>query len=354
MAAPKIMFWLPLLSLVSAASLSAVEQEDNKQCPRTTLLDLDFVNTKPVIGQTWRYFQWDAEGNELTNDGQLTFGPNGAKVSSNPFTKWYAPNVIRDKDDLKWLLTTMQPIPLSPVAKTSIEWIGTVKTFKTEDSPFPSALVSENDPRLAAGVFNFQSTVTGIAFVWLLTNDRVYAAYRRTPYHRQDLGENYYGFTYLFPVAKRRPGDWHNMKVNLNGLKRSAVYVLDGREVFRVHRVGYKPASLTPPVVDFGGEESDAWPPALEPAFGTISNLYAYPANTRLNGPKEEYPAVRQALVNQGDFIADFAFTLFNPILGAPVPPTYFDPVGDVEANHIWGQGAELGVKRLRIVQAGC
>lgn len=354
-----IMFWLPLLSLVAASTLDysfsySGDEELPEECSRTTLLDLDFINTVPVIGQTWRYFQWDAEGNELTNDGQLTFGPEGAKVSSNPFTRWYAPNVIRDKDDLKWLLTTMQPIPLSATGKTSIEWIGTAKTFNTENSPFPASIVSENDSRLAAAVFNFQSTVTGIAFVWLLTNDRVYAAYRRTPYHRQDLGDNYYGFTYLFPVSKRKVRDWHHMRVNLDGADHSAVYILDGREVFSVARVGFKPDGVTPPTVDFGGVESDAWPPALEPAFGTVSNLYAYPANTKLNGPKEEYPEVRQALVNQGDFIADFVFPVFDPILGAPNPASYFDAAGNNQTNHIWGQGAELEIKRLRITQFDC
>lgn len=345
-----------LLAFAAQLLSFSIAQEEHCDTPKcgTTIIDLDFVNTFPILegpNQNWRYFQWDQAGLELTNDGNFTVGPQGGKVNSNPFTSWYAPNLIRDKDDLKWLITALQPVPLPATGVTTVEWIGTAETFNTQNSPFPDTVVAKDDARLAAAVFNMQSTVTGIAFVWLLTNNRVYAAYRRTPYHRQDLGENYFGFTYLFPVAKRHPSDWHVMKLVLDNERHSASYVLGCKEVFKVRKAGFKPDQHTKPVVDFGGVESDAWPQFIEPAFGTVSNLYAYPADTRVGGDCPKFPEIRQALVNNGDALADIVFPVFDPIVGPPSPASYFDPIGTSQANHIWGQGVELGIKRLRVIE---
>ncbi len=349
---------LASISLLLGAVIARFSIQD-KACGsdgnKNILLDLDFYNTVPIIAgpnPTWTYFNLIPGNNATqTDDGVLTFSPKGALLRSVPFTKWSPPTILRELNDIKFMLTTTKLFQVPAHGKMTIEWYGTVETSRTGESPFPkNVLQGCDDYRLGSGVFSFQSTINGSAFLFLLTNNRVYAFYRRSPYHRGDVYGNYFGYSYAIPIASRKSCDWHKMKIVLDSDCKLVHWYLNGKRKFTV-KPGFKPDGDYTPVIDFGGDEVDGWPPALAPAFGTVTDLSAYPSPLNVIGCDEpqRWPEYRIGLVRLTDEAGDAFFPTYNPILGPPTPVSYWDDVGTSQEDHIWGQGVTLGIKRLRI-----
>lgn len=319
---------------------------------KTYLQKMDFYHTKPILTgalKNWAYYLEDSPF--TADDGKLTADCHGGRVDSTKFTRWAQPNRVREFDNTKFFIYAMTPASVPKNGDLTIEFEGTGETYKVNQNPFPKEITQLNDFRMANSIFSAFDFDTSMAFKFLLTNDRVYVVYSRYNYGWV-LGQQYAAFTFVIPVKMRKPSDWHNMKIIFHDTKKQVSWRLDGREIFRLKRPGYR-LDRQFMVIDFGGAEGPVFPKSVMYGFGTGSDLQAYPACKRSDKCCDcKFPTLRQALVDTGDMDAD---PLYNPLLGPNSPAVYWN--SDQDANqddHIWGQGASLQIKKLVVYQDPC
>jgi hypothetical protein len=266
-------------------------------------------------------------------------------------------------DHYKYFIMANQPVPVPKAGNLVFEFLASTKTFRTEQNPFPEVLQSPagDDVRFASGVFQVfdpyrlgesNPAADGLVFSFYLTNDRVYVGYERQDRYisgTRPPGVLPAAFNFLIPVKVRRSCDLHDMKIVVNHANRFVSWRLDGREVFRVNKVGYL-LSRTFMLTDFGGAEQEAFPETLTYGFGSMTLLDSYPACLRSDNCRScKFPDLRQALVqtviNEANYI--------NPVLGAPQPAIFWDLLGQ-EKYRLWGQGSETHIRRLAVYTEQC
>ena len=206
-------------------------------------------------------------------------------------------------------------------------WMGG-RSFGTEFAPF-DVPNTDDDLRLGAVAMNAIDLETFMVFDFFLTNEQIYAFYERLPFGRPFLG-NYAAFSYQIPVASRRPGDVHRLRISYDRDAGVVSWFVGGTEVFRIDQVGKRidPQFLT---IDHGGEEpvdslvlNQLWP-----GMGMFTLLDAVlPSGEGL---------VR--LSTEPDFY-------FVP--GTNEPLSFIDEAS-IPANRLFGQGAELYLRKYVI-----
>jgi hypothetical protein len=139
------------------------------------------------------------------------------------------------------------------------------------------------------------------------------------------------------------------MKIVINYAGRYVSWRLDGREVFRVNKIGYL-LSREFMLTDFGGVEGDAFPELVQYGFGSMTLLDSYPACLRSDVCRScKFPDLRQALVqtviNPQQYI--------NPPLDHGRPAVFWDTTGAIQ-NRLWGQGSETAIRRLAVYYEDC
>jgi hypothetical protein len=209
------------------------------------------------------------------------------------------------------------------------------ESFGTAGHPFRAAVSNPNDDlRLAAAAMNTIDFDTFMVFDLFVTNQRIYAFYERLPFGRNQNGYgNYAAFSYMIPVATRRPGEWHDLKIAYDRSAGTVRWLVNQREVFRVSKIGRRidPQYLT---LDHGGEEADVAPKQLDGGMGLFTLLDGFrPSN--------------QALVRLSSARGFYR----NVGTGQPADPGtgYFLDETSAPGSRLFGQGAELRVRAVAV-----
>jgi hypothetical protein len=205
------------------------------------------------------------------------------------------------------------------------------QTFGTRQHPFGADVQDpDGDLRLASAAMLTVDTETGTAFDFFLTNNRVFILYERLTSSRAAGGNNA-AFAYAVPVATRHPGQSHRLAVSLDRSAGSVRWLVDGRVVFQVNRIGYRLPSRHYLITDFGGTDQLVQPRQLACGMALFTFLDG-------DGPTNR-GLVR--LTNEQSYY-------FDPDLGEPAPQQFVDEQSRPESR-LWGQGAQLKMANLTV-----
>lgn len=346
-----------LLSLLYASRLDSASCRKGADacCPAVEVANWNFDDLCPILsGPGANWFQFGL-GAFTANDGTLTCSPRGGLLLSNPFTLAYLPGPVPQLDQPKWLAYDATPKDVPVGGKLIVEWVMSLTAFNTAPNPFPEGVLQgETDIRLATGGANTIDLANSLTFDMFMTNDRVYAVYERLPFTRGTQGD-YAAFTFVVPIAKRRPSDLHLLQLVLDDAAKTVTYNVDRRHGLTIRTVGF-PLPNQYPVGDLGGTPASVFPTSLTVGFGSFALLGLYPASTRVKACGQpagacDYPPIREALVDAGD---ETALPMYNPVLGAPNAASYWDGLGTDLDNHVWGQGVEIHIRSLRAYTKAC
>jgi hypothetical protein len=205
------------------------------------------------------------------------------------------------------------------------------RTYGTDDHPFGAAVSDpDDDLRLASAMFLTTDPETSTSFDFVLTNKRVYAWYGRPTFQRAALGD-YASFAHTVPLARRSPGESHDLALAYDRTAGVVRWLIEDREVFRVDRIGYRLDRDTA-TLDEGGEETLVRPRQLNPGLGLLSLLDA------------SWPTGR-GLVRLSSRAHT---TYYSPAKGQPVEEEFVDEESR-EEYRLFGQGASLTLGPLTV-----
>lgn len=346
----RVIFLSVLFAVLAFGTASAEETES------TTLFEDDFADGFSAQGSDADWFYFGVFGDDGTplfvgDDGTETTSSDGLRVvasGTNPRTgKPAFTNTMAQEDDnqfglpggldhVKWLAYTNRQstngVPgYDAISDQELSGGARVsgRTFGTKGHPFRRAVKNPNDdPRLATFALNTIDFESWMVFDFFVTNERIYAVYERLPFGRAQLG-NYAAFTYQIPLKKREPGDWNDLRIAYDRSAGIVRWIVDGKEKFRVDRIGHHLDDRKHLTIDHGGAEETVEPRQLDFGMGMF---------TLLDGdlPSGKAPV---RLSNAQDFY-------FDPSEGEPVPQTFVDDESR-ESSRLFGQGAELLVRRF-------
>lgn len=318
-----------------------------------TIWEEDFRSGFDVGGADARWSYWGF-GDYLGDDGIVETGPGGVQVRSsgtNPetgepaFTRTLAqegengldlPGAL---DHVKWLAFANNTAssgqagfdtPAGSVV-TFEAWLGG-ETHGTKAHPFGEHVEDpDDDLRLASVTVPLLDEETSTVANFTLSNKHVYAVYERLPFARYELG-NYAAFVYQIPIAERSPGDMHHLAIAYDRSAGSITWSVEGEEVYRYDRLGYRlDAAKDYLVVDHGGEETAVEPRQFKFGLGMFTSPdYARPGRSalcRISTAEDYY---------------------FATAAGAPEPQVFVDDKS-LTSNRLFGQGATLRAERLRV-----
>lgn len=290
-------------------------------------------------------------GPHATDDGLVTSRGAGVHVrapGANPrtgepaFTRSLPPDSVTGlpatHDHAKWLAYTNRRSSagypgFDIIPGSALEGAARIggRTFGTALHPFGAAVADPDaDLRLAAFAMTTIDVESWMVFDFLFTNRRVYAFYERLPFGRSEA-DPYGAFSYAIPVADRTEGDVHEAAIRYDADAGAVSWVLDGRDVLRVGRIGHHLESREHLLIDLGGVGQSLRPRQL--AFGL--GLF-----TLLDGALGDRPP----LVRLSD-----ALTYHSPRrAGAAVS---FVDEASRPGSRLFGQGAELLVESYAIRQ---
>ena len=214
-------------------------------------------------------------------------------------------------------------------AKRGAQLVGTARltgrTHGTEHHPFGRAVREpDTDPRLAAFAMVTLDVETWMVFDFLFTNACVFALYERLPFGRTSHN-HYAAFSYAIPVATRAADDVHEASIAYetdNGMVR---WMLDGREVYSITRLGRRLEPREHLLIDLGGTEQAVRPRQLDFGMGLFSVLDGAIADG-------------QGLVRVSD-----ALSYYSPPSGEPHALTFVDETSRLDSR-LFGQGAEMSI----------
>ncbi|MFV8127150.1 DUF6081 family protein [Streptomyces syringium] len=205
--------------------------------------------------------------------------------------------------------------------------------YGVADHPFGAAVPDPGtDPRLASACLALQDPESDVAFEFSLTNEAVYVYYERLPNARAQSGD-YASFLHTVPVARRTPYDEHDLKITYNGSRGVVTWFLDGREVFRLDRIGYRLTSRDHLVVDHGGVEERVAPRQLACGMGLFNFL---------DGGLPGRPG--SGLVR----LTTTPKYYYDPVTGEPAPQRFLDDAS-LASNRLFGQGAGFRMSRFTV-----
>ncbi|MFI2372404.1 DUF6081 family protein [Streptomyces sp. NPDC018833] len=249
-------------------------------------------------------------------------------------------------DHIKWLALANHPassgvlgFDATPGTVLTFDSTLSARTFGTEQHPFGDAVANPRvDLRLAAGAMTTIDLESNMVFDFFVTNGWIYALYERLP----TPGADHAAFSYALPVERRLSADQVNdLAISYDRAAGTVVWKVDGREVYKVDRIGFRPKDRTHLLIDLGGREELIAPRQLAAGFGMFTLLDADAPG--LDGTAAQADG---ALVKLTD-----TTSYHDPDAGAPVPQTFVDPES-LPGNRLWGQGARLDVRQLSVTGA--
>jgi len=336
-----LMLSFSAMSIVSAASTTVAPTKPGTMQIKWDDFSQGFTQDK--------WFNFEA-GFYVGDDGIVTTSNKGLKVVSsgtNPttgepaFTKTLAQEDVNGGlpgaiDHVKWLAymnhTSSKGVPgfdaVSGKVLSFETWMSG-RTFGTQNHPFGDAIEDPNDIRLASFAFNTMDMESFMVFDFFITNNQIYAFYERLPLGRDTLG-NYAAFSYKIPVMKRNPEDVHRLKISYDPDKGTISWFVNNSKVFQVDKIGYH-IDRKYMILDHGGEEELVKPTQLVAGLGLFTLMDAYENGKGL-----------VKLSTEEDFY-------FDPLQDESTPLEFVDNKS-LETNRIFGQGAQLEVKKVNVL----
>lgn len=241
-------------------------------------------------------------------------------------------------DHVKWLAFTnhqssagYQGFDAVPGQELSCETTMSGRTFGTAQHPFgPAVSDPDDDLRLASVGMPVLDLETSMIFDFFVTNKKVYIFYERVPDNRANLGD-YAAFTYAVPVASRKAGDRHHFKISYDRSAGVVRWLLNGKQVFKVDRIGELLPTRENLIIDNGGTPTRVAPRQLSCGMGLFSILDA-----AAPGAADDSALVR---------LSPKENHYFRPSTGAPDPQSFHDNTSP-ESSRLFGQGARLDMSR--------
>jgi hypothetical protein len=301
-----------------------------------------------------------AVGPYAADDGVATATPQGLHVRSsgtNPATG--EPAIVRTLgqdpgnglglpgtfDHLKWVAFTshtassgfpgFDAVP-GQVLSCGARMSG--RTYGTGGHPFGSAVADPDaDPRLALVALNAVDPETNLVLDFVLTNERIYAMYERRPDSRPQLG-NYASFAHIVPLARRSPGDWHDLEIAYDRSRGAVHWLIDGRRAFTVDEIGHR-LSRDTLAIDHGGVDMTIEPRQLNCGMGMFAVLDGARPRAGAGLGSGSGPA-GDGLVR---LTQDVDSPYFRPSAGEPAPQRFADDAS-LPSSRLFGQGASLDI----------
>jgi hypothetical protein len=197
------------------------------------------------------------------------------------------------------------------------------RTFGTDAHPFGDAVSDpQSDMRLAAYGMNTIDFETGMAFNHVATNTAIYPLYECVP-----MGQAgpFQAFMQIFPGVPRLPDDVDTLAVSYDRGAGIVRWLVNGDEAARVDRIGFPSPDATI-ILDHGGS------PALAEPRQLVCGMALYQL---LDGG---LPPSNRGLVDLG--AAPYLY-----------PESFvFATAGEADNPYVFGQGAQLEVKRYEVV----
>jgi hypothetical protein len=313
--------------------------------------------TPGAPGARWFYFSAGPyvgdDGIETTSERGLRVVPKGTNPTTGrpAFTRTLGQEATSGGlpgglDHVKWLAyanhiasTSFPGFDAESGQELACETRLSGRTFGTAGHSFGGRVQNANDDlRLSGVAFNAIDFETFIVSDFFVTNERIYALYERLPFGRPSSGgtlNEYASFTFTVPVATRSPGDQHHLKIAYDRSHGVMRWLVDGREVLQVNRLGHR-IDRRHMVLDHGGTETLVQPRQLACGMGMFTLLDASRPGQPAADPLSD-GLVR--LSTAPDFY-------FNTRRGAPTAQTFADP-SSLPSSRLFGQGAELNARRL-------
>lgn len=273
---------------------------------------------------TWQLFQ---EGLFTAEDGVATTTSSGLRITSpgsNPVTHEPAFTVggpIADENDhVKWMAVTRNVssgaypgFDALPGQALSCTMWARGRTFGTDVHPFGAAVEDpQSDLRLAAFAMNAFDDETGMVFDMWMTNTMIYPFYERL----NPLGASYQGFSSCFPGVPRSPDREATVSIVYDRSAGVVSWLINGAPAASVERIGLPSPDATL-LIDHGGRPESAAPRQLN---------YGMTLFTLMDGG---LPPAGMGLVDLGS--------------------SYVFPAAFVGGSTVFGQGAEMHVRRLEV-----
>ncbi|MBB5783215.1 DUF6081 family protein [Nonomuraea jabiensis] len=203
-----------------------------------------------------------------------------------------------------------------------------VRTFGTAGHPFGNlAGDPDRDLRLASATVQSADPETGSVFTYFVTNQLIYAAYARQP----KPGQNHASFFYAIPVTPRVPSQTNSLAIEFDKDAGVVSWVVDGRRVLRLDRIGEPAFDRKYLLTDHGGTPQLAQPRQLYCGFSTV---------TFLDGAGRD----GRGLVR----LSSLPDVYYAPRVGAPTPAEFYDDES-LESNRLWGQGISIQVDHVSV-----
>lgn len=246
------------------------------------------------VARTLDFFYFAVPGVIIADDGVMskaTASQGGVVISSQPFSQSLpplpeaGPSPVGTLDHPKFLALSRCAFPVQGRTdrETYFEMRASAFTRNTQLNPFGEPFVRDpyEDLRLAAaGMVTIELESLMVADV-LYTNGAVYALYERLENARTP-GDNYASFTNVVKVATRdrfNPAE-DVVTVGVGWSSDAIRWYVNGREVYRVDRVGFRPPDHRQTVIiDRGGEDQLVVPTKVNAGFGTFSLVDAFQPN---------------------------------------------------------------------------
>ncbi|MGW5651365.1 DUF6081 family protein [Streptomyces humi] len=159
------------------------------------------------------------------------------------------------------------PVPGTPAGTPAGAVAGAVAAATGADRPTAAGIA---DTRHGMGGMLCVDLESGLVLDFLLTNDRVWVLYERLG--RPGAGHG--TFTYEVPVAERSPGRRHRCAIRVDRARGTAVWLLDGTEVFAVPDLGRRlPSRAAHLTRSADGPEESVRPGRLALGIGLFGEL---------------------------------------------------------------------------------
>lgn len=307
------------------------------------------------------YMFFSVPGVVTANDGTATVSGSGLTIESSPF-KWTIANSL---DHVKYLVFKKAPFstqyPGDEVlfeaeisgAQTGLDKIP--DKLKAAAGTINGVVNATSDPRPCCAAFNVVDFTNLLVFDFIITKDMVYALVERLPFNLPQWGgsQQYNAYTHLIPVYTRDTSvdqldDILHLGISYNYMTGCVKWFVKNKEVFRINKPGYlleakyRVTQITPigqPVYP----QSVVRSPQLWVGFGTFSLL------------EESFPINPLNLVNVG--LVNFSMGGYFPYADAnaapinqpAVPLNYLADLPEIGNTTIFGQGANLRIKKLKV-----
>lgn len=307
----------------------------------------------------------------LGTDGTATQDSNGLLISSNPFTVTFGPDdgAAGRSDHQKWV-QAMAPIATNPRGLTIFEAeVAGLQAFNSTPSiPVelqPRVRNINEDARLCHSEFFLFDPGVGMVYAFVITNDVLYGFHARLPFFRPPfvpgidpiLGD-YISHINMKPLLHRQGTPplsvFHKLKFVYDGVQNQMHFVVDNKTRWTIINPGRMEIDQNRTQFEGGAEVREVSHLAISPGFGTFSLLDSSLANNYGRDLFDPGNLARSQLVQL--MPANFYQQVYPDLEGVHGPidvapgDTYAVTVDD-STKRLFGQGAELLVRNLRVTQ---